>query len=195
MTRVFISLRSNKSKFGRYNFEFPAWPMPFLVWRRLKLTVWKQMSRKTTTPYSLGKISTLNSNSSLKPLQRRSLSLTTRCVYLLTAAHVLESIDVGQILSRNMTNLTPAQLEQFESTFRYFDRDETSTLVLSEFSAALASLGIIYSVCMTPHATFNMLRTMQDEDFVYVYDQLVQEYGAVTFEAFINLLVCIRSPS
>lgn len=45
-----------------------------------------------------------------------------------------------------MTNLTPAQLEQFEGTFRYFDRDETNTLILSEFSAALASLGIIYSV-------------------------------------------------
>lgn len=24
----------------------------------------------------------------------------------------------------------------------------------------------------------------------YIYDQLVQDHGAVTFEAFINLLVC-----
>jgi Ca2+-binding EF-hand superfamily protein len=45
-----------------------------------------------------------------------------------------------------MTNLTPAQLEQFESTFRYFDKDETNTLSESEMSAALASLGIVYSV-------------------------------------------------
>ncbi|KIK94047.1 hypothetical protein PAXRUDRAFT_478545 [Paxillus rubicundulus Ve08.2h10] len=81
----------------------------------------------------------------------------------------------NQIVSRNMTNLTPAQLEQFESTFRYFDRDETNTLVPSEFSAALASLGIIYS----------------DEDLEYIHDQLIQDYGAVTFEAFINLLVDI----
>lgn len=51
-----------------------------------------------------------------------------------------------------MTNLTPAQLEQFESTFRYFDRDETNTLVLSEFIAALASLGVVYSVRQTRHA-------------------------------------------
>jgi len=51
-----------------------------------------------------------------------------------------------QIVSRNMTNLTPAQLEQFESTFRYFDKDETNTLTVSELSAALASLGIVYSV-------------------------------------------------
>ncbi|KAG8214638.1 hypothetical protein J3R82DRAFT_9716 [Butyriboletus roseoflavus] len=84
-------------------------------------------------------------------------------------------ISISSRRSSNMSNLTPAQLEQFESTFRYFDRDETNTLILSEFSAALASLGIIYS----------------DEDLVYIYDQLVQDYGAVTFEAFINLLVDI----
>lgn len=51
-----------------------------------------------------------------------------------------------QIVSRNMTNLTPAQLEQFESTFRYFDKDETNTLSVPELAAALASLGIVYSV-------------------------------------------------
>ena len=51
-----------------------------------------------------------------------------------------------QIVSRNMTNLTPAQLEQFESTFRYFDRDETNTLNQPEMAAALASLGIVYCV-------------------------------------------------
>ena len=45
-----------------------------------------------------------------------------------------------------MTNLTPAQLEQFESTFRYFDKDETNTLEPVEMTTALASLGIVYSV-------------------------------------------------
>ncbi len=49
-------------------------------------------------------------------------------------------------MSRNLTNLTPAQIEQFESTFRYFDKDETNTLNLSEMAAALASLGIVYAV-------------------------------------------------
>jgi Ca2+-binding EF-hand superfamily protein len=78
-----------------------------------------------------------------------------------------------QIVSRNMTNLTPAQLEQFESTFRYFDKDESNTLSPSEMTAALASLGIVYS----------------DEDVNFIYDQLMEDYGAVTFEAFINLLV------
>ncbi|TFY78967.1 hypothetical protein EWM64_g5047 [Hericium alpestre] len=81
----------------------------------------------------------------------------------------------NQIVSRNMTNLTPAQLEQFESTFRYFDRDETNTLSQSEMVAAMASFGIIYP----------------DEDVDIIYDQLLQDYGAVTFEAFINLLVDI----
>jgi hypothetical protein len=73
-----------------------------------------------------------------------------------------------------MTNLTPAQLEEFESTFRYFDKDETNTLHLAEMIAALASLGIVYS----------------EEDMDLIYNQLLDGYGAVTFEAFINLLVC-----
>ncbi|KAJ7132945.1 actin cross-linking [Mycena filopes] len=81
----------------------------------------------------------------------------------------------NQIVSRNMSNLTPAQLEQFESTFRYFDKDETNTLNQSEMAAALASLGIVYS----------------DDDMNYIYDQLQQDYGAINFEAFINLLVDI----
>lgn len=45
-----------------------------------------------------------------------------------------------------MTNLTPAQLEEFESTFRHFDKDSSNTLNLYEFKAALASLGIFYNV-------------------------------------------------
>jgi len=39
--------------------------------------------------------------------------------------------------------------------------------------AALASLGIVYC----------------DEDMDYIYDQLIQDYGDITFGAFINLLV------
>jgi len=70
-------------------------------------------------------------------------------------------------------NLTPAQLEQFESTFRYFDRNGNNTLNVDEMTAALASLGIVYS----------------DEDVDAIHAQLVGEYGDVTFEAFINLLV------
>jgi hypothetical protein len=61
----------------------------------------------------------------------------------LSASYVTNTV---QIVSRNMTNLTPAQLEQFESAFRYFDREETNTLSLTEMSAALASQGVIYSV-------------------------------------------------
>jgi len=75
-----------------------------------------------------------------------------------------------------MTNLTPAQLEEFESTFRYFDKEQSNTLNLSEVIAALASLGIVYS----------------EEDMDMIYNQLVLEYGAITFEAFINLLVRVR---
>lgn len=90
-----------------------------------------------------------------------------------------------------MTNLTPAQLEQFESTFRYFDKDESNTLNQSEMAAALASLGIVYSVCPLGSAGSQQSDGLyaQDMDMDLIYDQVLQDYGAVTFEAFINLLV------
>ncbi|KAG5634399.1 hypothetical protein H0H81_002110 [Sphagnurus paluster] len=95
---------------------------------------------------------------------------------LVTQSLVKKIAFIGnQIVSRNMTNLTPAQLEQFESTFRYFDKDESNTLNLSEMTAALASLGIVY----------------HDEDMIFIFEELTEVYGAVTFEAFINLLVDI----
>ncbi len=50
----------------------------------------------------------------------------------------------NQMVARNMTNLTPIQLEEFESVFRHFDRDGSNTLHELEFSAALASLGLVY---------------------------------------------------
>lgn len=50
----------------------------------------------------------------------------------------------NQMVARNMTNLTPIQLEEFESVFRHFDRDSSNTLHELEFSAALASLGLVY---------------------------------------------------
>ena len=50
----------------------------------------------------------------------------------------------NQSVARNMTNLTPIQLEEFESVFRHFDRDGSNTLQELEFSAALASLGLVY---------------------------------------------------
>jgi len=34
---------------------------------------------------------------------------------------------------------------------------------------------------------------VQDEDLDIIYDELLQGYGAVTFEAFINLLVSMRA--
>ena len=44
-----------------------------------------------------------------------------------------------------MVNFTLTQLEEFESTFRYFHKDEINTLYIAELIVALASLGIVYS--------------------------------------------------
>lgn len=51
----------------------------------------------------------------------------------------------NQIVARNMTNLTPIQLEEFEPASRYFDKGHRNCLVESEFSGTLASLGLVYS--------------------------------------------------
>ena len=84
----------------------------------------------------------------------------------------------NQFVARNMTNLTPIQLEEFESVFRHFDRDSSNTLQELEFSAALASLGLVY-----------------DEDEMHeVYvetcgsTRLAQNTG-VSFEQFIRFMV------
>lgn len=79
----------------------------------------------------------------------------------------------NQIVARNMTNLTPIQLEEFESVFRHFDRDDTNSLQELEFSAALASLGLVFSE-EEMHDYF--LATSKGRDYV-------------TFEQFIRFMV------
>ncbi|RDL32129.1 Calponin-homology, CH-domain-containing protein [Venustampulla echinocandica] len=79
----------------------------------------------------------------------------------------------NQVVARNMTNLTPIQLEEFESVFRHFDRDATNSLQELEFSAALASLGLVFSE-NEMHEYF--LETSNGRDYV-------------TFEQFIRFMV------
>ncbi|PNS18582.1 hypothetical protein CAC42_5121 [Sphaceloma murrayae] len=81
----------------------------------------------------------------------------------------------NQMVARNMTNLTPIQLEEFESVFRHFDRDGTNTLQELEFSAALASLGLVYD------------EGEMHERFVQVSGG--GRMGTVTFEQFIRFMV------
>lgn len=47
----------------------------------------------------------------------------------------------NQMVARSMTNLTPIQLEEFESVFRHFDRDGSNTLQELEFSRRWRVLG------------------------------------------------------
>jgi Ca2+-binding EF-hand superfamily protein len=79
----------------------------------------------------------------------------------------------NQMVARNMTNLTPIQLEEFESVFRHFDRDLSNSLQELEFSAALASLGLVYD------------EQEMHERFLEVSDSR----GSVSFEQFIRFMV------
>ncbi|KAK8089313.1 alpha- sarcomeric (f-actin cross linking protein) [Apiospora hydei] len=79
----------------------------------------------------------------------------------------------NQLVARDMTNLTPIQLEEFESVFRHFDRDDTNSLSELEFSAALASLGLVFS---------------EDEMHDYFIDTS-RGRERVSFEQFIRFMV------
>ncbi|TPX18541.1 uncharacterized protein E0L32_011579 [Thyridium curvatum] len=79
----------------------------------------------------------------------------------------------NQMVARNMTNLTPIQLEEFESVFRHFDRDDSNSLQELEFSAALASLGLVFS---------------EDEMHEY-FVETAHGRDRVTFEQFIRFMV------
>jgi Ca2+-binding EF-hand superfamily protein len=79
----------------------------------------------------------------------------------------------NQMVARNMTNLTPIQLEEFESVFRHFDRDLSNSLAELEFSAALASLGLVYD----------------DEEMHQKFRETSGGRDYVTFEQFIRFMV------
>lgn len=79
----------------------------------------------------------------------------------------------NQMVARSMTNLTPIQLEEFESVFRHFDRDDSNNLQEIEFSAALASLGLVFS---------------EDEMHEYFVDAS-EGRPTVSFEGFIRFMV------
>lgn len=79
----------------------------------------------------------------------------------------------NQMVARSMTNLTPIQLEEFESVFRHFDRDDSNNLQEIEFSAALASLGLVFS---------------EDEMHDYFVDA-ADGRPTVSFEQFIRFMV------
>ncbi|KAI9875746.1 MAG: hypothetical protein M1830_008056 [Pleopsidium flavum] len=81
----------------------------------------------------------------------------------------------NQMVARNMTNLTPIQLEEFESVFRHFDRDLTNSLQELEFSAALASLSLVYD----------------EEEMHEKFRETSGGRDYVTFEQFIRFMVSV----
>lgn len=81
----------------------------------------------------------------------------------------------NQLVARNMTNLTPIQLEEFESVFRHFDRDASNSLQEIEFSAALASLGLVYD----------------DGEMHSVFREVSDGKSSVGFEQFIRFMVSV----
>ncbi|ORY97402.1 calponin homology domain-containing protein [Syncephalastrum racemosum] len=81
----------------------------------------------------------------------------------------------NQIVSRNMTNLTPAQLEEFEHAFRHFATEHNNTLSIEGFVAAMASLGMFF----------------HEEEIEPVFAKVTGRREEATFEQFIRFMVSI----
>lgn len=71
-----------------------------------------------------------------------------------------------------MTNVTPQQLEEFEMTFRHFDRDNSNSLSATEFKASLAGLGIL----------------VEDEN---LFAKVSENGDSISFEQFVSYMVSI----
>ncbi|RMZ78664.1 hypothetical protein DV738_g3787, partial [Chaetothyriales sp. CBS 135597] len=96
----------------------------------------------------------------------------------------------NQSVARSMTNLTPIQLEEFESVFRHFDRDGTNTLQELEFSAALASLGLVYDE-LEMHEKYVEVCHSGIDPSASPISRRQRESRGVGFEQFIRFMVSV----
>lgn len=96
----------------------------------------------------------------------------------------------NQMVARSMTNLTPIQLEEFESVFRHFDRDGTNSLQEIEFSAALASLGLVYDE-QEMHDKFLEVCYSGIDPSMSPVSKKQRESRGVGFEQFIRFMVSV----
>lgn len=106
------------------------------------------------------------------------------------------------MVSATHTNITPAKLEEFEATFKHFDKDDTNVspgggVCDSSLMLDLIAVGDAfrtgesgYCLCgMSLSLTFEHMLTTQDEEIEVIYTQMEEDFGAVTYEAWLALLV------
>ncbi|KAJ9111479.1 hypothetical protein QFC22_006506 [Naganishia vaughanmartiniae] len=87
----------------------------------------------------------------------------------------------NELIATNHSNVTKDKLLEWQATWQHFCDEEMGYQDLDsrQLQAALASLGHVYST----------------EDFLRIYDNIVRKHGAVTYEAFADLLVTITEDS
>jgi len=90
----------------------------------------------------------------------------------------------NQIVARNVSNLTPQQLEEYTNAFRHFDKDDNNLLNRDELKAVLQSIGVLLS----------------DDEFNKIYSKLINnpnnlseddERVGVPFENYLNYVKSI----
>jgi len=90
----------------------------------------------------------------------------------------------NQIVARNVSNLTPQQLEEYTNAFRHFDKDNNNLLNRDELKAVLQSIGVLLS----------------DDEFDQTYSKLIDNPNhlpeddssvGVPFETYLNYVKSI----
>ncbi|KAJ9103627.1 hypothetical protein QFC19_004202 [Naganishia cerealis] len=88
---------------------------------------------------------------------------------------------ITELIATNHSNVTKDKLLEWQATWQHFCDEDMGFQDLDsrQLQAALASLGHVYST----------------EDFLRIYDDIARKHGAVTYEAFVELLVTITEDS
>lgn len=97
--------------------------------------------------------------------------LLARMEKLSKLAKLKENLLENQITARTQTNVTPEQLEEFESAFKAFDKDASNSLDIDELSGALGSLGF------------------EESSHESIYNRIASSTDRVNFDSFLNFLV------
>lgn len=120
------SFRIRSENSSRYQRSCPASRPRYTMisWQSTE-AVKKPKSRRMITRSSLSMISSTSSSWPRATSGRRLPLSKTR--YASPSSHLnVPEPDVRQMVSATHTNITPAKLEEFEATFKHFDKDDTN---------------------------------------------------------------------
>jgi len=102
--------------------------------------------------------------------------LSFEMLLITNQATKLKNYIENQIASAELASCTPAQLQEFEETFRHFDKNNNNSLSAPEFKQALAALG----------------KDFDDETFQKLFKETAKGDENISFEEFVAFMVTLE---